>query len=397
MLFAQKMLRALHGLIGTRSLIKKPAFLSQSAEHNSDYDRSMNNMITPEVGSRRISFRPIILSVLLALTLLASPTWGETAAPVVEPFPAAELSESVSPEVAEPAPDPELSEPVPPEVAEPAAVPVSPSARVSGSIWRSKPGIVFLQTPVGPLSLSSKTTLRDIRGSHKITLWIHGSTTVIDIREKGAGTLVHRYITGMPNFTSPEKKAVTLWTPEEEQSFMLGTFETKIAGRPDHVPFTIEVDGSGAIRGLHDVQFDLQVNQIPRASSQLHLLLNGTVSKVKSNYVFLKTPLGIVTVSGKTGVRNAKVGQEMSVWVNERHVAIDLYQNGVLTPSRRFLSGPLTYSSEKHDRLTMQTPEGEQSIALAQRSAALTALKEGMPITVELDQQGALVDIRRVN
>ena len=27
--------------------------------------------------------------------------------------------------------------------------------------------------------------------------------------------------------------------------------------------------------------------------------------------------------------RNAKVGQEMSVWVQDRHVAIDLYQDGV--------------------------------------------------------------------
>jgi hypothetical protein len=45
----------------------------------------------------------------------------------------------------------------------------------------------------------------------------------------------------------------------------------------------------------------------------------------------------------------------------------------------------------------MQTPEGEQSIPLTQRPASLALLKEGWPITIELDQQGALVDIRRVN
>ncbi|MCC2640713.1 MAG: exported protein of unknown function [Nitrospira sp.] len=357
----------------------------------------MNNMINPKVASRRISLLSIVLSTFLSVAFLASQVRGETTAPVPEPLPTMEPSESAPSAVEEPAPVPELSEPVPPEVAEPAAAPISPSARVSGTIWRSKPGIVFLQTPIGPLSLSSKTTLRDIRGSQTITLWIHGSTTVIDIREKGTGALVHRYITGMPNFTSPEKTSLTFWTPEEQQSFMLGAFAAKIAGRPDHQPFTIEVDKSGVIRGLHDVQFDLQVNQIPRTSSQLHLLLNGTVSKLKSNYVFLKTPLGIVTVSGKAGVRNAKVGQEMSVWVHERHVAIDLYQNGVATPSRRFLSGPLTYSSGKPDRLIMQTAEGEQSVSLTHRPAALASLKEGMPVTVELDQQGTLVDVRLVN
>lgn len=335
-------------------------------------------MATPVVSPRL--FRLISLSVLLWTASSVPPTWAETIVSDVEPAPAAELSE-----------------PAAAEAAEPADAPISPSVQLSGSIWRSKPGIVFLQTPIGPLSLSSKTTLRDIRGSQKITLWIHGSTTVIDIREKGAGTLVHRYVTGMPNFSSHEKKAVTLWTPDGEQSFTLGAFETKIAGRPDHLPFTVEVDGSGAVRGLHDVQFDLQVNQIPRTPAQVRLLVNGTVSKLKSNYVFLNTPLGIVTVSGKTGVRNAKVGQEMSVWIQERYVAIDLYQNGLTTPSRRFLSGPLTYASAEHDRLTLQTPEGEQSVPLTQRPASLAALKEGMPITVELDQQGALIDIRRVN
>ena len=96
-------------------------------------------------------------------------------------------------------------------------------------------------------------------------------------------------------------------------------------------------------------------------------------------------------------MRNAKVGQEMSVWVQEQHVAIDLYHDGLASPSRRFLSGPLTYDPQDHTRLVMQTPEGEQSVTVTQRTATLASLKEGWPITVELDQQGGVVDIRRVN
>jgi hypothetical protein len=45
----------------------------------------------------------------------------------------------------------------------------------------------------------------------------------------------------------------------------------------------------------------------------------------------------------------------------------------------------------------MQGPEGTQSIPLAQRPAALSAVKEGLPITVELGRQGELLDVRRVN
>jgi len=44
----------------------------------------------------------------------------------------------------------------------------------------------------------------------------------------------------------------------------------------------------------------------------------------------------------------------------------------------------------------MHTPEGTQSIPLTQRPSSLSAMKEGLPITVELGQQGELVDIRRV-
>ena len=355
-------------------------------------DGCMTFMSDLLISSYRASLRLVLVTVLLSTVTLPF-AWAEISTPPVDSTPAVESTPAPTLEQKEPL----TSESIAPEAAEPNALPVSPSVQISGSIWRSKPGIVFLQTPIGPLSLSSKTTLRDIRGSQKITLWIHGTTTVIDVREKGAAAFVHRYVTTLPNFTSPEKNAVMIWTPDGEQTLALGAFDHKIAGRPDHLPFTVEIDRSGTVKGLHDVQFDLQVNQIPRSASSLHLLLNGTVSKVKANYVFLKTSLGIVTVSGKTGVRNAKFGQEMSVWVQEQHVAIDLYNDGLSSPSRRFLSGPLTYEPHDHNRLVMQTPEGEQSVALTHRTASVASLKEGWPITVELDQQGGLVDIRRVN
>lgn len=370
-----------------RHSIKMTGFSpAQSASHHSTQNQSMNIMANFAHSFQRSWRFSLAWRACVSLACLATPTWADTAPPLIEPPPLAESGEVPVPPVTAETAEPEAPAP---------QAPVSPSVRVSGSIWRSKPGIIFLQTPIGPLSLSSKTTLRDIKSSHKITLHVHGTTSVVDIRERGAEKLVHRYVTAMPNFTTPDKHAVTLWTPDGERSFTLGAFESKIAGRSDQQPLTVEVDGAGTVRGLYDVQFDLQVNQVPRTASALQLLLNGTVSKLKSNYVFLKTPLGIVTVSSKTGVRNAKVGQEMSVWVQDRHVAIDLYQDGLTTPSRRFLSGPLTYE-EGQAALTMQGPEGTQSIPLAQRPPTLATLKEGVPITVELGQQGELVEIRRV-
>src|SRR5512139_1232571 len=53
---------------------------------------------------------------------------------------------------------------------------INPSITLKGSVWRTKPGIVFLKTPVGLLTLSSKTTLKDLRGSQEVSFRVHGSS-----------------------------------------------------------------------------------------------------------------------------------------------------------------------------------------------------------------------------
>lgn len=316
---------------------------------------------------------------LASLALTTLPAWGES-------LPAADVTTTP----VESAPPDEVAPETPPPQ------PVSPSVRLSGSVWRSKPGIVFLQTPIGTLSLSSKNSLRDIKGSYKFTLSVNGSSSAIDIRDRGTGTLVHRYLTGIPQYTSQEKRDVRLWTPEGEQSFAVGSFGNRIT--PAQQTVTVEVDEAGRIKGLYDLQFDLQVNQAPRNASQTHVLLSGTVSKLKSTYVFLKTPLGMVTVSSKTGVRNAKVGQDMTVWIHDDNVAIDLYQAETTTPLRRFLTGRLVYATPEKKALTLWTPEGEKTFPTDHRGkGSLSSVKEGSSITLELDQEGSVVDIRRLN
>ena len=284
------------------------------------------------------------------------------------------------------------------EDSEPIDDSLAPSMRVTGSVWRSKPGIVFLQTPIGLLSLSSKTALRDVKTSHKITLSVNGSSTAVDIRDRGTGSLVHRYLSGIPRYVSVEKKDLLLWTPEGEQPFALGAYGAKMP-RNLQSPITLEVNEAGTIKGVHDLQFDVQVSQAPKADSQTRMRLRGTISKLKSTFVFLKTSLGVVTVSSKTGVRNAKVGQDMTVWIHGDHVAIDLYQGSNSTaPVRRFLSGRLVYAGSDKKSVMLWTPEGDKAFRTDHRGQrSLSSLQEGAPITVELDQQGEVVEIRCLN
>lgn len=274
---------------------------------------------------------------------------------------------------------------------------LSPAIHVTGSVWRSKPGIVFLQTPIGLLSLSSKTGLRDVKNSHKITLSVNGANTAVDIRDRNTGSLVHRYLSGIPRYESSDKKTVLLWTPEGDRPFSVGSFGAKITRDPESA-VTLDVDEAGAIKGLHELQFDLQVSQAPRGDSQTRMRLRGTVTKLKSAFVFLKTSLGIVTVSAKTGVRNAKVGQDMTVWIHGDHVAIDLHQGSEPTPLRRFLTGRLVYATSDKTSVLIWTPEGDKTFRVDHRGkGSFASMKEGAPMTVEVDQQGEIVEIRRLN
>ncbi len=260
-----------------------------------------------------------------------------------------------------------------------------------------KAGIVFLRTPIGMLTLSSKTCLRDVRGSQDILFWVHGQNVVVEIRKKADNTLVHRYLSGPLKFQSPEKKEIVLWTPDGEKTVPVGLHESAVAARQDLSPITVEVDEQGTLLGLHDLQFDLQIGNAPLQPADIHLALKGAVSKLKSNFIFFRTPLGVVTVSSKTGVRHAKVGQEMTMWIHRNHVAIDLSQAGHSTASYRFLTGPLTYASPDHTAITLWTPNGEQTFPADRGKTILSSVKEGAPITLELNQQGTVVDIRRPN
>lgn len=273
----------------------------------------------------------------------------------------------------------------------------NPSILLSGTVWRMKPGIVFLKTPIGLLTLSSKTTLKDFRASQQATLRIHGPHLVVDIRKRADGSLVHRYLSGPFKPSADDAKELPRWTPEGEQSFRYGAYERALAAHHDGDPVTVEVDESGTVIGLHDLQFDLQIGQLPAAGSDTHVLLTGTVSKLKSNFIFFRTPIGVVNVNAKIGIKNAKVGQTMTLHIHQHHVVADLSAPSATAPTRRFVTGPLQFATPERTSVKLWTPDGEQTYPTDRGKTALAGVKEGHPITIELNGQGSVVDFHRFN
>jgi hypothetical protein len=273
----------------------------------------------------------------------------------------------------------------------------NPSVILKGSVWRTKPGIVFLRTPIGLFTLSSKTTLKDVLASQDVFFWIHEAHLAVEIRKRSDGRLVHRYLSGPFKRSDGSENSLLRWTPEGERSFDFGAHERLFVNLREGDPITVEVDDTDAVIGVHDLQFDLQIGQIPSGGSDAHLFLTGTVSKLKSNFIFFRTPVGVVNVNAKIGIKNAKVGETLTLRIHRRSMVADLAAPNTASPVRRFLTGPLEFASPDHAGVRLWTPDGEQTYPTDRGKSALAGAKEGSPITVELNGEGDVVEFHRLN
>jgi hypothetical protein len=245
----------------------------------------------------------------LVIALLA-PSWRAGA---TEPPPAGEPSAPAQPPATG-------SQPLPGA----GAIEVDPSITLKGAVWRTKAGIVFLKTPVGLLTLSSKTTLKDLKASHEVSFWVHERHFVVDIRRRNDGSLVHRYLGGPLTPGPDSSKTLRYWTTEGEQTVHYGTQEAKLSAYHEGDQVTVEVDESQTIIGVHDLQFDLQISQVPPPGSGAHVLLSGSVSKTKSNFVFFRTPVGVVMANAKIGIPPVKVGQSLTLHIDDGRVTVEV-------------------------------------------------------------------------
>ena len=199
-----------------------------------------------------------------------------------------------------------------------------PAIALRGSVWRTKAGIVFLKTPVGILTLSSKTTLKDLRGSHEVIFWLHERHTAVEVRKRRDGSLVHRYLSAPMTPGPDSSNTLQFWSADGQQTFHFGTQEKKLSSYQEGDQLTVEVDDNQTIIGVHDLQFDLQISQVPPSGSQARLVLSGTVSRLKSNFVFFRTPVGVVMVNSKIGLPRVKVGQPMTLQIDDGKLSVEV-------------------------------------------------------------------------
>ncbi len=174
------------------------------------------------------------------------------------------------------------------------------------------------------LSLSSKTTLKDLKASQEVLFWVHERHVFVEIRKRADESLVHRYLSGPMTSGTDEPGTLHWWGPDGDQAIHVGKLEERLTSYREGDPLTVEVDETNTISGVHDLQFDLQISQTPPAGSDVQLLLSGTVSKLKSNFVFVRTPVGLVMLNSKIGIPRVKVGQPITLHIDSGHVTVTL-------------------------------------------------------------------------
>lgn len=267
--------------------------------------------------------------------------------------------------------------------------------KLTGRIWRAKSGFVFVRTPVGTLTLFSKQGLRHAKPGQWVTVWTHDSTVVVDVFNKGDKAPRDRFITTLPVYGSPDRTSLTLWTPEGGMTVDLTQPGNALPDLQDGTPLTVRLDQSGKIVDAPQVNVDIQISNGTRKREGTHMKLAGTVSRVKAGFAFIDTPIGALTLSRSTGLRDAKVGQEVTVWLNDRHLVIDVRQKGEPAPNQRFITSTVVYASEDKREIKLWTPEGERIVQLPSGKTAPRPLREGTPVTIQLNGSGEVIDVRK--
>lgn len=127
-----------------------------------------------------------------------------------------------------------------------------------------------------------------------------------------------------------------------------------------------------------------------------HMKVSGVVSNVQSGITTVKTPWGTMKIASTLTPKNLEVGEEVDMQVNENNAVIDVHRKGDKAHSHRFVTGNLAYTSPDKKEIKVWTPEGEKAIDVQTGKSKLSALEEGAPVTIELNEAGKMIDIHRL-
>ncbi len=271
--------------------------------------------------------------------------------------------------------------------------------KLTGVISKIRSGVIFVKTPVGQVSFGSKFAakggLADAQVGDEVTMWVNENNIVIDVHKKGETEPVHRLVTGNLTYTSDLKTEIKLWTPQGEKTFSVERGKSKLPAIKEGEPVTVELNKAGEVIDIHRLKLSIQATPSAGQRAGSRMKLAGEVTKIKSGMVFVKTPASEVRFGAEMGMKDLKVGDAVIMEINENNVVIGVHKKGEPTPVHRFITGNLVYASDQKTEVKLWTPEGEKTFSVVRGKSKLSPIKEGALITVELNEAGQVIDVRK--
>lgn len=131
-----------------------------------------------------------------------------------------------------------------------------------------------------------------------------------------------------------------------------------------------------------------------------HKKIEGVVSEVKSGLYTVKTSTGAtLTLAESAAVRDGrdvpKVGDAMTLWVNEGNMVMDAHPKGQPDKVPRFISGTLASIDNGHSQMTLSTSGGEKNFKLKPESRMFRDIAVGAQVTIEVNEAGEVIDLHK--
>jgi hypothetical protein len=131
-----------------------------------------------------------------------------------------------------------------------------------------------------------------------------------------------------------------------------------------------------------------------------HQKVEGVVTEVKSGLYTVKSPTGAtLTLTEAAAVRHGhsapKVGDEMTLWVNEGNMVMDARPNGQPGKGPRFITGTLASIDNGKSKMTLATSGEEKSFNLRPESRMFRDIAVGSEVTIEVNDTGEVIDIHK--
>lgn len=269
--------------------------------------------------------------------------------------------------------------------------------KVRGVVSKVQSGHVTVKTSWGSMTFSSATGPEKLEVGEDVEMQVNENNAVIDVHRKGDKGHSHRFVTGNLTYTSADHKEIKLWTPEGEKTFDVQTGRSKLSQFNEGDSVTIEVNETGKVIDIHKFTVEMVFDEHPRTTPGHVIQVDGTVTKIQSGLAYVKTPSGQYTLMSKYAPPDAAVGDHVSLWINEEGMVIDVHgKDKAKAGTHRLIFGKLIRTGPNKNQVKLSTPEGEKVFPLERMEIKTKPIADGSNIVVELNEEGTVIDVKKV-